>query len=1007
MTAGSYPPGSDRGKNFVHDPKMAKEPTVYANAKLQFVGNDNKRYILSRTVEAKKTAKQVSIKALDSTLTFVDETGQRKSISGKVVDINKEIMRILGVTEPILNYVIFCHQEDSNWPMEEGSKVKQKFDEIFSAEKYNALLKHIKDLRLSQKTERDKNAIDVKHYSDVAKETDKKERELKDLKNQNEEYESFMAAQNEQLEKVRDQLKGLNEIEQNYGGLFQKHAAAKSSLKHAVDDIEELKNNLRGNIMADITEIENEQAALDNESQNLQVEKDQLSEDLNQLKRQLSREKKTHEEIRDKVSKGKAQHEIHEQNEKNLESIVRDAAKHLEWDLPNDITSRYVEEALENIEDTLNTYETDKASIETNFQEKFEANQNELNQLNLDKAKLGQKKESLTEARMKKNRELAMVKKTLSELKGSSEKLAELKTKLENKDKELKDVQNSINLEELDDNIDKKSENVKELNETLKKLRQELSILSKQRDLYSQLSMKEKELNEKKEKCKKLMNKINGDLEIVFEGNVPKLDQMKKSFDKVFKERDNQKSQLEEEKLKLETSAHHDSKNLDKLLDQIKSDELRIKNFEQQLGNLNSIDSFDEDLKTAKENVEKTREELQVKEANKHTFKQFIEKMEKSKHCPTCKRGFDQDKDCEEVIEFLKEEIQNVPSKVKYIQSRLKEALEIEAKFEKLRPEKISCLDIRQQLEQKNNEIEDLKNKLKDDKKRLKGVKEELEALDEILQACTIRDDVFQIDNLNNENKKIEHSIEELQKQLGNANTGKNYDEVKQEEELKTQELETLREDLEDLKSKKSDYESKINRLQRERNSFYNEKLTLEGRQQDRANIETKKADLEKEIANDDKDIKKIQRDMQPLEDQVQVVLDTKETLVKNKDQTLSKLNPKIVQVSSYKKDIQQIQEQVKDYEKSGKAAKLKNFKKDLVQAQTSVQDWEQKEKSVNEKIVENEKKALSKQSRQRTLQDNMKLQDLTREKSEYEEKVSSLEKRLQILGMVRVKFQK
>ena len=30
----------------------------------------------------------------------------------------------LGVSKPILNYVIFCHQEDSNWPLEEGKKVK-------------------------------------------------------------------------------------------------------------------------------------------------------------------------------------------------------------------------------------------------------------------------------------------------------------------------------------------------------------------------------------------------------------------------------------------------------------------------------------------------------------------------------------------------------------------------------------------------------------------------------------------------------------------------------------------------------------------------------------------------------------------------------------------------------------------------------------------------------------------------------------------------------------------
>ena len=48
--------------------------------------------------------------------------------------------------------------------MEEGSKVKLKFDEIFAADRYNALLKNIKDIRKGQMIERDKTAKDVSHY---------------------------------------------------------------------------------------------------------------------------------------------------------------------------------------------------------------------------------------------------------------------------------------------------------------------------------------------------------------------------------------------------------------------------------------------------------------------------------------------------------------------------------------------------------------------------------------------------------------------------------------------------------------------------------------------------------------------------------------------------------------------------------------------------------------------------------------------------------------------------
>ena len=42
----------------------------------------------------------------------------------------------LGVSKSVLNNVIFCHQEESNWPLSEGKALKEKFDSIFAATKY-------------------------------------------------------------------------------------------------------------------------------------------------------------------------------------------------------------------------------------------------------------------------------------------------------------------------------------------------------------------------------------------------------------------------------------------------------------------------------------------------------------------------------------------------------------------------------------------------------------------------------------------------------------------------------------------------------------------------------------------------------------------------------------------------------------------------------------------------------------------------------------------------------
>jgi DNA repair protein RAD50 len=46
-----------------------------------------------------------------------------------------EIPRLLGVSKAVLENVIFCHQEDSYWPLSEASVLKKKFDDIFEATK--------------------------------------------------------------------------------------------------------------------------------------------------------------------------------------------------------------------------------------------------------------------------------------------------------------------------------------------------------------------------------------------------------------------------------------------------------------------------------------------------------------------------------------------------------------------------------------------------------------------------------------------------------------------------------------------------------------------------------------------------------------------------------------------------------------------------------------------------------------------------------------------------------
>ena len=50
----------------------------------------------------------------------------------------------MGVSKAILENVVFCHQEDASWPLQEGAVLKTKFDDIFESTRYKNALDTIK-----------------------------------------------------------------------------------------------------------------------------------------------------------------------------------------------------------------------------------------------------------------------------------------------------------------------------------------------------------------------------------------------------------------------------------------------------------------------------------------------------------------------------------------------------------------------------------------------------------------------------------------------------------------------------------------------------------------------------------------------------------------------------------------------------------------------------------------------------------------------------------------------
>lgn len=89
----------------------------------------------------------MAFKALDGILRTTDERGNRQSLSHKCSELDRQIPQLLGVSKAVLEHVVFCHQEDSSWPLMEGAVLKKRFDDIFDSTRYVKALEAIKDTR--------------------------------------------------------------------------------------------------------------------------------------------------------------------------------------------------------------------------------------------------------------------------------------------------------------------------------------------------------------------------------------------------------------------------------------------------------------------------------------------------------------------------------------------------------------------------------------------------------------------------------------------------------------------------------------------------------------------------------------------------------------------------------------------------------------------------------------------------------------------------------------------
>lgn len=140
-TTGILPPSIKNGQAFIFDPDLANTSEVKAAIRLLFKNRTNRLTFVSRNFQLTQKKSKKEFKALDGTLKLKDaKTNLEVVHSHRCSDLDKLVPELLGVSAAIIDNVLFCHQEEANWPLRESAELKKKFDDIFESTRYTKAL---------------------------------------------------------------------------------------------------------------------------------------------------------------------------------------------------------------------------------------------------------------------------------------------------------------------------------------------------------------------------------------------------------------------------------------------------------------------------------------------------------------------------------------------------------------------------------------------------------------------------------------------------------------------------------------------------------------------------------------------------------------------------------------------------------------------------------------------------------------------------------------------------
>ncbi|XP_042426943.1 DNA repair protein RAD50-like [Zingiber officinale] len=837
---GELPPNSRSGHSFIHDPKVAGETETKGQIKLRFKTAAAKDVVCIRSFQLTQKTSKMEFKAIESVLQTINpHTGEKVCLSYRCADMDREIPALMGVSKAVLENVIFVHQDESSWPLQDPSTLKKKFDDIFSATRYTKALEAIKKLHKDQ-------AQEIKTYK-------LKLENLQTLKDAAYKLRENIAQDQEKSESLKAQIK---ELERTIEGV-------ENNILHAETTVKELRKlqdqiSMKTTARSTLYKLQQTQyAALAEENEDTDEELKEwqskfeeritlLETKINKLEREMNDEEtksslllQTINDTTREMGKLQAEADAHMslRHERDL-AIQRIFTKYNFGSLPDAPFS--IDVAL----NLTNRMKTRLSDVEMELQERKNSNEMELKFLwdryvtaNARCSEVDSQKQAKYEAksgilrRMKEKEN----ERDLAERELSSLNLSHIDERERNLQIEVERKTVLLGEKDYESIISQKRTEIFSLDQKIKSLYREKDILASDSEDRVKLDMKKEEFESCKRKLKKLLEDNKERIRGVLKGRVPSDKDLKKeitnalgSLTKEYNDLNSKTMEAEKEMKLLQMKIQDSKSHIVKLQKDVDAKRrFLVSKLQALLQTPGDIDSFPNVLLESMEKRDVQKSKYNIADGMRQMFDPF-ERVARAHHiCPCCERPFSP----YEEDEFVKKQRVKSASSAEHMKLLAVESSNADTNFQqldKLRMIYEEYVKLKKEttpLAEKNLEelMEDVTQKSQafDDLVGvLAHVKAEKDAIDVLLQPVETINRIWQ------EMENLKPQIEDLEYKLDSRGQGvRSMEEIQLQINSLQNKRESLSADVENLREEQKFLNSDLSNIQMRWHALREEKL--------------------------------------------------------------------------------------------------------------------------------------------------------------------------------------